>query len=138
MKKTGLLAVAVSLMLSLGAYAGEKAADAKARPQAEGKGKIRDRARSDEAQSPKALASQIAQLKQEHQVAINELQEIRKVAKEEKATKTLGAVDKLIARRNQELRKRLEPLQKRLDAAGRPKPDQPKGTTAAPKEGSPK
>ncbi len=67
-----------------------------------------------EAQSPEALAKQLASLKQEHQAAINELEEIKKLANEEKATKTAGALDKLIARRNQEFQKRIEPLQQRL------------------------
>ncbi len=43
------------------------------------------------------------------------MQEIRKLANEEKATKTAGALDKLIARRNQEFQKRIEPLQQRLN-----------------------
>jgi biopolymer transport protein ExbB/TolQ len=116
MKKTGLLAVAVSLMLSLGAFAGEKAADAKARPQAEGKGKIRERARPDAAQTQKSLTDQLAALKQEHQAAMTELQAIKQLATKEKATETGAALDKLIARHEQEYQKKVEPMQKRLDA----------------------
>jgi vacuolar-type H+-ATPase subunit I/STV1 len=109
MKKIGLMVVAVALSLSAAAFAGQDQPKAE-RPASKGKA-----VRGAEAQSPKALASQIAQLKQEHQAAISELDEIKKLANEEKATKTAGALDKLIARRNQEFQKRIEPLQQRLN-----------------------
>ncbi len=117
MKKIGLMVVAVSLSLSVAAFAQQNQPKAE-RPAktsaAEEKGKVRDRARADQAQSPEAIAKQLASLKQEHQAAINELEEIKKLAAEEKATRTVGALDKLIARRNQEFQKRIEPLQQRL------------------------
>jgi chaperonin cofactor prefoldin len=108
MKKIGLMVVAVSLALSAAAFAAEQ-------PQKDRPAEKSKAVRGDQARSPKALADQIAQLKQEHQAAMNELQEIKKLANEEKATKTVGALDKLIARRNQEFQKRIEPLQQRLD-----------------------
>lgn len=122
MKKIGWMVVAVALSLSVAAFATDqpkaerpssrsKAEQPKAqRPSSKG-----TTVRGAEVQASKTLASQIAQLKQEHQGAINELEEIRKLAGEEKATKTQGAVEKLIIRRNQEFQKRIEPLQQRLD-----------------------
>jgi chromosome segregation ATPase len=134
MKKIGLMVVAVSLSLSLAAFAGNKSAGTQnqgSQTTPAKKGKVKA------AESPGAIEKELAQLKQEHQAVINELQEIRKVAAEEKATKTTAKIDQLIARHNQEYQKKVEPLQKKLDAA-RPKPDQPKGTSTAPKKGSPK
>lgn len=100
-----------SLMLSLTALAAERTTKT---PAGAEKGKVRDRARADMAQSPEAITKQLAALKREQQAAISELEEIKKLANEEKATKTVGALDKLIARRNQEFQKRIEPLQQRL------------------------
>jgi len=117
MKKIGFLAVVASLMLSLTALAGERSTNKKAEsqtPAADGKAKVRNKARADAAQSPEALTKQLASLKQEHQVTISELEEIKKLAVEEKATKTAGKLDQLIARHNQEYQKRIEPLQQRL------------------------
>jgi hypothetical protein len=107
MKKIGLMVVAVALLLSVTAFSAEepKAQKPSSQPKA---------VRGDRAQSAKTLANQIAQLKQEHQAALNELEEIKKLANEEKAPKTVGALDKLIARRNQEFQKRITPLQQRL------------------------
>jgi hypothetical protein len=114
MKKIGLLAVAVALMLSVGAFAGEKAANTKAPSQtpsgevkAKGRGKAPDAA---------TLEKELATLKQDHQAAMKELQDIKKLAADEKATKTAAALDKLIARHEQEYQKKVEPVQKRLDA----------------------
>jgi len=131
MKKVGLMIIAVSLSLSVAALAADQ--PKQERPASKGR-----TVRTREVQPPKTLANQVAQLKQEQQAAINELQEIKKLATEEKAAKTVAALDKLIARRNQEFQKRIDPLQKRLDAAGRPKPDQPKGTEAAANKRAPK
>jgi uncharacterized protein HemX len=108
MKKIGLMVVVVALSLSVATFAGEQTK--KDRPAEKSKA-----VRKDQARSPKTLADQIAQLKQEHQAAIKELEEIKKLAHEEKATKTVGALDKLIVRRNQEFQKRIGPLQQRLD-----------------------
>lgn len=107
MKKIGLMIVAVSLSLGVAAFAADQ--PRAERPASKGKA-----VRGAEMRTPKALANQIAQLKQEHQAAINELQEIKKLANEEKATKTSGALDKMIARRNQEFQKRLDPLEQQL------------------------
>ncbi len=126
MKKIGLMVVAVCLSLSVAAFAQQDQPKAE-RPASKNKAEQPKTQRTPpEGRAvrgdQKALASQIAQLKQEHQAAINELQEIRKLAAEEKATKTVGALDKLIARRNQEFQKRIEPLEqrlKRLEAQGK-------------------
>ncbi len=117
MKKIGLMIVALSLSLSVAAsasFAGDQKPASKSkteqpkaqRPSSKGKA-----VRGDQ-------ANLIAQLKQEHQTAMNELQEIRKVAAEEKATKTLGALDRLITRRNQEFEQRLQKLEAQGKAGG--------------------
>ena len=103
--------MAVALSLSVAASASSTGNQSKPE-RSTSKGKM---VRGDQAQSPKALADQIARLKQEHQTAISELDAIRKLANEEKATKTAGALDKLIARRNQEFQARMNPLQQRLN-----------------------
>ncbi len=114
MKKIGLMVIVVSLSLSVAALAGSQQDQPKAeRPASKSK------AEQPKAQRPSSKgkmvrgdqANQIAQLKQEHQAAMNELQEIRRLANEEKATKTLGALDRLIARRNQEFQQRLQKLE---------------------------
>lgn len=132
MKKIGLMVVAACLSLSVAASAADQ-------PKAERsttKGKV---VKGTEAQT-KALNAEIAQLKQEHQAAINELQEIRKLAAEEKATRTVAALDKLIARHNQEFQKKLDPRQQRLNKlegkSGEKSGDT--GTKQAPKKGAPK
>ncbi len=121
MKKIGWMVVAVALSLSVAAFAANqpkverptsKSADQPKGGRTSPEGKT---VRGAELQASKTLANQIAQFKQEHQAAINELEEIKRLAGEEKATKTLGAVEKLITRRNQEFQKRIEPLQQRLD-----------------------
>jgi hypothetical protein len=131
MKKMGLMVVVVALSLSVAAFSAEE-------PKAQKPSSKTKAVRGDRAQSAKTLANQIAQLKQEHQAAIKELEEIKKLANEEKATKTAGALDKLIARRNQEFQKRITPLQQRLDklqgqtkggAKAKTNSDQSKGKT---------
>ena len=119
MKKIGLLMVAACLSLSLTAFGGNQpkterpASRSKAeQPKAQKTPQEGKAVRG--AESAQALNSQIAQLKQEHQAAMSELEAIKKLAAEEKATKTLGALDKLIARRNQDFQQRLNPLQQRL------------------------
>jgi hypothetical protein len=118
MKKIGVLVVAVSLLLSLAAGAAEKAAnkgkEQSANVSAEGKAKMRDRARSEGAPSPEGLTKQLASLKQEHQAAMSELQAIKQLAVKEKATQTAAALDKLMAGREAAFQKRIEPLQLRL------------------------
>ena len=123
MKKIGWMVVAVALSLSVAAFAQQDQPKAE-RPSSRAKGEEPKAQRPSpkgqtirgaELQASKTLAHQIAQLKQEHQAAINELEEIKRLAGEEKAAKTLGAVEKLITRRNQEFQKRIEPLQQRLD-----------------------
>ncbi len=110
MKKIGLMIVALCLSLSVAASASsigdqKPASRSKTeqpknqRPSSKGKA-----VRGDQ-------ANLIAQLKQEHQVAMNELQEIRRIAAEEKAAKTLSALDKLMTRRNQEFEQRLQKLE---------------------------
>lgn len=113
MKKMGLMIIAVSLSLSVAALAAEKSTNtqtpsqSQTAPAAKGKGRGM-------AQTPKMLADEIAKLKQEHQAVINELEEIKKLAAEEKATKTAAAVDKLITKKNQEFQKKIEPQETQL------------------------
>jgi hypothetical protein len=130
MKKIGLMVVAVALSLSVAAFAAEQPKGQRS----SSKGKTVSK---DQGQSSKTLADQIAQIKQEHQAELNELQEIKRLATEEKATKTVDAVNKMIGRRNLAFEQKIGPLQQKLNAASRPKPDQPKGTKAAPKKGPP-
>jgi cell division protein FtsB len=98
MKKMGLMVIAVALSLSMAAWAGSTSANTptptqnQTAPAAKGKGKVA-------AQTPKMLADEVAKLKQEHQAAVNELEEIKKLANEEKASKTVAALDKMITRR---------------------------------------
>ncbi len=117
MKKIGWMIVALCLSLSVAASAssvGDQKPASKSKTEqpknqkSSAKGKA---ARGDQ-------ANLIAQLRQEHQVAMNELQEIRKVAAEEKATKTLSALDKLITRRNQEFEQRLQKLEAQNKGGG--------------------
>ena len=94
MKKIGLMVMAVALSLSVAAFAGQD------QPKAE---RPAPKSKTEQPKTQKIApkgktvrgdqANQIAQVKQEYQAAINELQEIRKLANEEKATKTLGALD---------------------------------------------
>ena len=117
MKKIGIMAVVVSLALSLAAFAGEKSGNAKAQTgqtQAtqdqgakKGKGKAPDAA---------TLEKELASMKTEHQAAMAELREIKKLATEEKATKTAGALDKLMASREKVYQEKVAPIQKKLDA----------------------
>ena len=133
MKKIGLMVVAVALSLSVVASAGSTGG----RSKTAGSSSKAKTVSKDQGQSAKTLADQIAQIKQEHQAELNELQEIKKLATEEKATKTLDALNKVIGRRNLAFEQKIGPLQQKLNAASRPKPDQPKGTKAAPKKGPP-
>ncbi len=119
MKKIGLMVVAVSLSLSVAAFAvdqpkTERSASRSKTEQPKNQKTPREGKAVRGAESAKALNSQIAQLKQEHQTAINELEELKRLASEEKATKTLGAVEKLIARRNQEFQQRLKRLEAQM------------------------
>jgi hypothetical protein len=80
----------------------------------------------------KMLNEQLAALKQEHQATVTELQGIKQLATKEKATETAAALDKLIARHEQEYQKKIEPLQqqlKKLEAAQKQSADAPKGAT---------
>ena len=65
-------------------------------------------------QQRRTFAEQVASLKRQHQAEIGELQAIRRLAVKEKAKETLQALEKLIARREQEHQKRLTGLQQRL------------------------
>ena len=81
----------------------------------------------------KGVADQIAALKKEHQAAVSELQAIKQLAVKEKAVETAKALDKLMARRDQEFQKRIETLQqraKRMDAATKQRGDQKQGDAA--------
>jgi hypothetical protein len=136
MKKIGFLVVAVALSLSLTALAAEKTTNSQTPSQAPPAG-AKAKGKMAAAPSPRVLSAQIAQLKQEQQAAVGELDEVKKLAAEEKATKTVAALDKLIARRNQEFQKKIEPLEqmlKKIEAAQKPGADLPKDTKTAPKK----
>jgi hypothetical protein len=66
------------------------------------------------AQQQSALAEQIATLKQQHKLSVGELQSIRQLALKEKATQTAQALEKLIAKQEDEHQKRLKGLEQRL------------------------
>lgn len=133
MKKIGILTVVVSLVLSVAAFAGEKGGNAKGatgqKQSAPDKGKAKG---GDIAMVEKELAA----VKAAHEAVIAELQEIKKVAAEEKATKTTAKIDQLIARHNDEYKKRIEPLQKKIDAAKKGATDNQTPTTETPKKKS--
>jgi hypothetical protein len=116
MKKIGLLVVAVSLSLSLAAFAGEtSASNSQNSPTGGAKGKTRTRvAKMDPATQQKTLNEQLASAQKEHQAAIAELQAIKTLAVKEKATETAAALDKLMAKHNQEFQKKVEPWQQQL------------------------
>ncbi len=130
MKKIGLMVVAVALSLSVAASAAEQPKGQ--RSSAKGKTVTKD-----QGQSAKTLADEIAQIKQQHQAEINELQEIKRLATEEKATKTVEALNKVIGRRNLEFEKTIGPKQEKLNALQNPGPKLPKTTKTAPKKGPP-
>ena len=77
MKRIGLLVVAVSLSLSLAAFAGEMSASNQAKSQssptggAKGKTRVRGLAQMDPATQQKMVNEQIAQLQKEHQAAVS-------------------------------------------------------------------
>jgi Skp family chaperone for outer membrane proteins len=129
MKKIGLLVVAVSLSLSLAAFAGGTSDDSQSGQTsgAKGKARVRGQARIDPATQQKMLTEQLTSLQKEHQAAIGELQGIKALADKEKATETAAALGKLIAKHEQEHQKKIEPLQQQLkkveaaqkDAAGK-------------------
>jgi hypothetical protein len=142
MKKLGLLVVAVSLSLSLAAFAAETSTNKSPSSQTDGaKGKGKGKARVDPATQQKMLNEQLATLKKEHQATITELQGIKQLATKEKATETAVALDKLIARHEQEYQKRIEPLQQALKklesqaAKGGDKDKDKGGEKSAPKKG---
>ena len=145
MKKIGLMVMAVALSLSVAAFAGQDQPKAE-RPAPKSKTeqpktqKIAPKGktvRGTEAQSSQALADQIAQVKQQHQAELNELQEIRKLANEEKATKTLGALDKLIARRHLEFQQRLQKLETQGTSGDEPKTEGGKSKPKGKNKGTP-
>lgn len=73
-----------------------------------------DRPSPEAVQQQRTLTEQIDGFKREYQAEIGELQAIRRLAVKEKAKETLQALEKLIARREQEHQRRLEGLQQRL------------------------
>ncbi|MBM4028633.1 MAG: hypothetical protein FJ280_25040 [Planctomycetes bacterium] len=122
MKKVGLVGLAVCLSLSWAAMAGAtsvskqgKAPDgpATAAPDKD-KARPQGRGQMDPAAQQKRVNEQLATLKTEHQAAMAELQAIKQLAVKEKATQTAAALDKLMAGREQEYQKKVEPLQQRL------------------------
>jgi len=122
MKRIGLLVVAVSLSLSLAAFAGETSANnSQSGPAgAKGKTRVRGQARMDPATQQKVVNEQLAALQKEHQATVAELQAIKTLAVKENAKETTAALDKLMAKHDQEYQKKVEPLQqqlKKLEAA---------------------
>jgi hypothetical protein len=143
MKKIGVLTVVVSLVLSLAAFGADKAGNKTSQTgQTQG---AQDKGQSDvkgkgKGKAPDAatIEKELATLKAEHQAAMTELQDIKKLATDEGAKKTAGALDKLIARHEQEYQKRIAPIQKRLDslkAAQKQGTDTQKDNATAPKKG---
>lgn len=117
MKRIGLLVVAVSLSLSLAAFAGEtSASNSQNSPTggAKAKTRVKGMGRMDPAMQQKSLNEQLAQAQKEHQAAVAELQAIKTLAVKEKATETAAALDKLMAKHNQEFQKKVEPWQQQL------------------------
>ncbi|MCU0917413.1 MAG: hypothetical protein MUC88_23035 [Planctomycetes bacterium] len=115
MKKIGLVSVAALLLMSTAALAAEKSANNQTKSRgdaAQARGQMRDR--MDPAAQQKMLNDRIAALKKEHQAALGELQAIKQLAVKEKATETAAALDKLMAKREQEFQKRIEPELMRL------------------------
>ena len=134
MKKIGLMVVAVALSLSVAASASSVGGGGRSKTdRSSPKGKT---VAKDQGQSAKALADEIAQIKQQHQAELNEWQEVKRLATEEKATKTLEALNKVIGRRNLEFEKKIGPLQEKLNALQNPSSS--KTTKTAPKKGPPR
>jgi hypothetical protein len=129
--------VALSLLLSLAVLAADKSTSKQAKapsgpPEvARDQGKTRPQMR--ERMDP---AAQLETLKKEHQAALGELQAIKQLAVKEKATQTAAALDKLMARREQEFQKRIEPLQQRLKRVEGEQKGQEKAAEASPKAGA--
>jgi hypothetical protein len=134
MKRIGLLVVVASLSLSLAAFAGERSTNAKSQSQT-GQSETKGRGKGKAPETPATIEKELAQVRQEQKATVEELAAIKALATEEKATKTAAALDRLIARHNQEFQKRIDALQKRLDATKKPGPDQPKDTKSATKKG---
>jgi hypothetical protein len=64
----------------------------------------------------------VAMAKRALEIELRPWQEVRKLAAEEKATKTLAAIDKIIAAKQEQLKKRLEAMgKKRTRPEGKPK-----------------
>jgi hypothetical protein len=119
MKKIGLMTVVASLVLSLAAFGAEKSGNTAQTGQSkdqttstEGKAKAKGKGKAPDAAT---MEKNLAQLKQEHQAAMKELQDIKKLATDEKATKTIAALDSLMARHEKAYQERIAPIQKRLD-----------------------
>jgi hypothetical protein len=87
------------------------------------------------------MAEQIAQVQAERKTAIDELQAIKTLAVEEKATKTAEALTKLIDKRNAEFEQRIQAMQQRMkmfegaqvQPPAEPKKAAPKAPVAEPK-----
>jgi len=146
MKKIGILTVVVSLVLSVAAFAGEKSGNAKSQPgqtqstQDQGQpGAKKGRGKAPDAAT---IEKELANMKAEHQAAMAELQEIKKLATDEKATKTVGALNTLIARHEKAYQDRIAPIQQRLEKlkAAQKGTDATKDSTekTAPKKGGKK
>jgi hypothetical protein len=60
------------------------------------------------------IAAEIAKLQQEHKTAVDELQKIKLLAVEEKATKTTEALTALIAKHDAQFEQQMQVLQRRM------------------------
>jgi ribosomal protein L31E len=64
-----------------------------------------------------ALQKELDQVKAEQKATVGELTEIKTLATQEKATKTVAALDKLIAKHTKEFQTKIDAAQKKLDEA---------------------
>ena len=80
--------------------------------------KIRERSSrpgSDAAMQQKVMTDEINTFKQQYQVSRGELESIKQLAVKEKAAETIKALDKLMARNDEQYQKRLKLLEQRLE-----------------------
>ncbi|MBN1508012.1 MAG: redoxin domain-containing protein [Sedimentisphaerales bacterium] len=98
-----------------------------------------DRRGAEQGQIIQRLQKQISDLRTAHQDLIADLRVLRATADREKATETVGQIDKLISRQQQDFREKVQLLERQLqrtqtalrDRAGNVEPPAPQGRRAA-------